>query len=51
VDHFWKAHERNTVLYLDAANTMMTKASKEGSHSSLDQESKGTDDSPPRNDL
>ena len=49
VDHFWKAHERNTVLYLDAANTMMTKASKEGSHSSL--ESKGTDDSPARNEL
>lgn len=44
VDHFWKAHERNTVLYLDAATSMMTKASKEGSHSSL--ESKCTDDSP-----
>ena len=44
VDHFWKAHERNTVLYLDAANSMMTKASKEGSHSSL--ESRGTDESP-----
>lgn len=49
VDHFWKAHERNTVLYLDKANTMMTKATKEGSHSSLD--SKGGDDSPARNDL
>ena len=35
VDHFWKAHERNTVLYLDAANTMM-KASKDGSNSSLE---------------
>eukprot|EP00438_Fugacium_kawagutii_P035587 Skav224927 [mRNA] locus=scaffold2105:54165:58764:+ [translate_table: standard] len=49
VDHFWKAHERNTVLYLDAANTMMIKASKEGSHSSLESKG-GTDDSPPRYD-
>eukprot|EP00439_Symbiodinium_sp_Y106_P060777 s3229_g9.t1 len=23
VDHFWKAHERNTVLYVDAASSMM----------------------------
>ncbi|CAJ1337169.1 unnamed protein product [Effrenium voratum] len=44
VDHFWKAHARNTVLYLDAANNIMTQAKDTGSHSSL--ESRNTDDSP-----
>merc|ERR1712062_326431 len=48
VDHFWKAHERNTVLYVDAASSMMSSSAKEmpGSCSSL--ESKETGDSPAR---
>ena len=49
VDHFWKAHERNTVLYVDAASSMMSSSAKDlpGSCSSLEsRESREAADSP-----
>ena len=36
VDHFWKAHERNTILYVDAASSMMSGSARPGSGSSLE---------------
>ena len=48
VDHFWKAHERNTVLYVDAASSMMSSTANEIPTSCSSLDSKEAPESPAR---